>query len=130
MSTLQHTKPRHASQSMTEESGRPGTVRSNVGCDAIDEPCTKSTTGLPCGDPTNFSQRNRRTSRLNAQCSTPSTLESVVAALSISPFNSRSFCHAWSQHLATALSSVDLRARVADDLRPQILFRPKEAPEF
>ena len=54
MSTLQQTKPRRANQSMTDESGRPGTCRSNVGCDAIDEPCTNRTAGLPPGEPTNF----------------------------------------------------------------------------
>ena len=27
-----------ANQSMTEESGRPGTLRSKVGCEAMDEP--------------------------------------------------------------------------------------------
>ena len=40
MSTHQVSKPRAANQSITEESGRPGTCRSKVGCDAIDEPCT------------------------------------------------------------------------------------------
>jgi hypothetical protein len=60
MSTLQHAKPRRANQSMTDESGRPGTVRSNVGCDAIDEPCTNSTTGFPSGESTNFSHRKSR----------------------------------------------------------------------
>ena len=73
MSTHQQTKPRRANQSMTEESGRPGTVRSNVGCDAIDEPWTNSTAGLSSAEPTNFSHRKRRTSSLRAQCSTPVT---------------------------------------------------------
>jgi hypothetical protein len=73
MSTHQQTKPRCANQSITDESGRPGTSRSNVGCDAIDEPWTNSTAGLPSGDPTNFSHRNRRTSPLWVQCSTPVT---------------------------------------------------------
>src|SRR6059058_2524638 len=49
MSTHQQTKPRRANQSMTDESARPGTVRSKVGCEAIDEPCTNSTAGLPSG---------------------------------------------------------------------------------
>src|SRR5215510_2823589 len=62
MSTHQQLKPRCANQSITDESGRPGTVRSKVGCDAIDDPCTNSTAGLPCGESTNFSHRNRRTS--------------------------------------------------------------------
>src|SRR5215471_14317893 len=42
MSTHQQSKPRRANQSMTEELGRPSTCKSKVGCDAIDEPCTKS----------------------------------------------------------------------------------------
>src|SRR5512140_3372806 len=79
MSTLQQTKPRRANQSITEESGRPGTVRSKVGCEAIDEPCTNSTAGLPSGEPTNFSHRNSRTSPLCVQCSTPVTWASAVA---------------------------------------------------
>src|ERR1700675_4838664 len=77
MSTHQHTKPRCATQSMTDESGRPGTLRSNVGCEAIDEPCTNRTAGLPAGESTYFSQRKRRTSPsdvdLRVQCSTPVT---------------------------------------------------------
>src|SRR2546423_6945371 len=77
MSTLQHTKPRWANQSITEESGRPGTARSNVGCDAIEEPCTKSTAGLASGESTYFSQRKSRTSPSGvffcAQCATPVT---------------------------------------------------------
>ena len=73
MSTLQHANPRRANQSMTEESGLPGTLRSNVGCEAIDEPCTNRTAGLAAGEPTNFSQRKRRTSPLCVQCSTPLT---------------------------------------------------------
>src|SRR6185436_18713805 len=77
MSTHQQTNPRLANQSITDESGRPGTVRSNVGCDAIDEPWTNSTAGLSAGEPTNFSQRKRRTSPsavgFVVQCSTPVT---------------------------------------------------------
>src|ERR1700681_1707541 len=80
MSTLQHTKPRRANQSMTEESGLPGTVRSNVGCDAIEEPCTNKIAGLLSGAPTNFSHRKRRTSPLRVQCSTPVTGVAAEAA--------------------------------------------------
>src|SRR6266550_3614131 len=40
MSTHQQSKPRRANQSMTDESGRPSTCRSKVGCAAMDEPCT------------------------------------------------------------------------------------------
>ncbi len=83
MSTHQQTKPRRANQSITEESGRPGTARSNVGCDAIDEPCTKSTAGLPSGLPTNFSQRNRRTSPLRVQCSHTGYRGAVVHAVGL-----------------------------------------------
>src|SRR6266567_1317952 len=82
MSTLQQTKPRRANQSMTDESGWPGTVRSNVGCEAIDEPWTKRTAGLPSGESTYFSQRKSRTSpsevSLCAQCSTPVTFTLVI----------------------------------------------------
>src|SRR5437588_5514988 len=80
MSTLQHAKPRRANQSMTEESGLPGTARSNVGCDAIEDPCTKRIAGLPSGAPANFSQRKRRTSPLRVQCSTPVTGVAAEAA--------------------------------------------------
>src|SRR4030088_2289983 len=80
MSTLQHTKPRRANQSMTEESGLSGTVRSNVGCDAIDEPCTKRIAGLPSGAPANFSQSKRRTSPLCVYCPTPVTVFGAEAA--------------------------------------------------
>src|SRR5512134_1813554 len=77
MSTHQHTKPRSANQSITLECGRPGTVRSKVGCDAIDEPCTNSTAGLPSGVPTNFSHRKSFTSPSGVlfvvQCSCPVT---------------------------------------------------------
>src|SRR6266571_2351170 len=73
MSTHQHAKPRRANQSITDESARPGTERSNVGCDAIDEPCTNRTAGLPSGESRYFSQRKRRTSPLFVQCSRPGT---------------------------------------------------------
>src|SRR5512145_116282 len=77
MSTHQQTKPRSANQSITLECGRPGTLRSKVGVEAIDEPCTNSTAGLPCGEPMYFSHRKRRMSPsavfLFVQCSTPLT---------------------------------------------------------
>src|SRR3954469_8828950 len=69
---VQVSKPREANQSMTEESGRPGTVRSKVGCDAIDEPCTKRT--VPCfavAAAFAFCQRKSRTSPFLVQCSRP-----------------------------------------------------------
>ena len=43
---------------IANESGRPGTLRSKVGCEAIDEPCTNSTAGLPSGTPTNRSEEH------------------------------------------------------------------------
>src|SRR5437660_7868098 len=78
MATHQQTKPRRANQSMTDEAGRSGTVRSKVGCDAIEEPCTKSAAGLPSGVPTYFSHRNRRTAPLCAQCSLPVTALLII----------------------------------------------------
>src|SRR6266702_2059830 len=82
MSTLQQAKPRRANQSITDESGRPGTVRSNVGCEAIDEPWTNRIAGLPSGESTYFSQRKSRTSpsgvRFDVQCSTPVTFTLVI----------------------------------------------------
>src|SRR5438105_4987757 len=74
MSTHQQTKPCFANQSITDESARPGTTRSNVGCDAIDEPCTNSTAGLSSGAPAYFSHRKSRTAPLCAQCSVPVTI--------------------------------------------------------
>src|SRR6185369_14704726 len=109
MSTLQQTKPRRANQSITDESGRPGTVRSNVGCDAIDEPCTNSTAGLPSGVPTYFSHRNRRTSPLRVQCSLPVTAASAMVVIP---------------------SSVDLGAGLAHDLRPQVALSAEERAEL
>src|SRR5487761_2205315 len=105
MSTHQQVQPRRANQSITDESGRPGTCRSNVGCDAIDEPCTNNTTGLPSGEPTNFSHRNRRTSPLFVQCSTPWTGASVTGALATG--------------FIVARASVDPRAGLVDHLGPQ-----------
>src|SRR5437763_5198378 len=87
MSTLQHTNPRSANQSITEESGLPGTLRSKVGCDAIDEPCTKRIAGLPSGESTYFSQRKSRTSPSGVaffvQCSTPVTCVALSIVFSL-----------------------------------------------
>src|SRR5262252_3194029 len=84
MSTHQQSKPRCANQSITEESGRPGTLKSKVGCEAIDEPCTKSTIGLPSGEPAYFSHRKSRTSPsdvcLRVHCSTPVTLRDALVS--------------------------------------------------
>ena len=92
MSTHQQTKPRRANQSITDESARPGTDRSKVGCDAIDEPWTNSTAGFPVGAPTYFSHRNKRTSRLLAQCSAPVTVKlaaSDASSMVFPPFPRR-----------------------------------------
>src|SRR6516225_9824245 len=90
MSTHQQSKPRCANQSITEESGRPGTLKSKVGWEAIDEPWTNSTIGLPAVDPACFCQRKRRTSPsgvfLCVQCSTPLTLlDALVSFMTVSP---------------------------------------------
>src|SRR4051794_22602991 len=74
MSTHQVSNPRLANQSITDESGRPGTCRSKVGCEAIDEPWTNSTVpALPVGSPTYFSQRKSLMSAFLVQCSRPTT---------------------------------------------------------
>jgi hypothetical protein len=68
----QVSKPRAANHSITEECGRPGTCRSKVGWEAIEEPCTK--TIVPRGAPpaaAALRHRNSLTSPLFAQCSTP-----------------------------------------------------------
>ena len=56
-----------------EESGRPGTLRSKVGCEAIDDPWTKRT--VPRLGPLDacFCQRNSLTSPFFVQCSLPET---------------------------------------------------------
>src|SRR5262249_50855002 len=58
---------------MTEESARPGTCRSKVGCEAMDEPCTnKILPAGPEGPPACLFHRNRRTSLpFSVQCSSP-----------------------------------------------------------
>src|SRR6266550_4352217 len=73
MSTHQQSKPRAANQSITEESLRPGTCRSKVGCEAIEEPCTnRMVPAGPVGSLAYFSHMNRRTSLpLLVQCSSP-----------------------------------------------------------
>src|ERR1700720_1677357 len=73
MSTHQQSKPRRANQSMTDESGRPSTCKSKVGCDAIDEPCTnRMVPAALFGSPPHFSNMNSFTlSCLLVQCSSP-----------------------------------------------------------
>src|SRR5918998_3753908 len=58
---------------MAEESGTPGTCRSKVGCEAIDEPCTNKIVPAFSGALVCFSHRNSRTSPLRVQCSSPWT---------------------------------------------------------
>src|SRR3970282_1433404 len=68
----QVSKPRAANHSMTEECGRPGTCRSKVGCEAMDEPCTKRI--VPRGDDPGalaLRHRNSLMPPLLVQCSAP-----------------------------------------------------------
>src|SRR6478672_5007751 len=125
MSTHQQAKPRRANQSIAEDSGRPGTVKSKVGCDAIDEPWTKRIAGFPSGDPTNFSHMKRRTSPSGVlfvvQCSTPVTGLSVIASRSVI---------GESRWVAMESRSIDLRAGLADHSRPELLLRAEESAEL
>src|SRR6266850_6354036 len=67
---VQVSKPCSTNHSIAEECARPGTCRSKVGCEAIDEPCTKRIVprGLPVAG---LFQRNSLTSPLRVQCSLP-----------------------------------------------------------
>src|SRR5450631_3551596 len=69
---------------MAEEPGRPGTCRSKVGCEAIDEPCTnRMVPMLLAGSPAHFSNMNSFTPpSLPVQCSSP--LIAAAAGLVIS----------------------------------------------
>src|SRR5215510_15930390 len=73
MSTHQVSKPRAAKKSIAENSLRPGTCRSKVGCEAIEEPCTNRMVPRVCAaSPAYFSHRNSFTSLpLLVQCSSP-----------------------------------------------------------
>src|SRR4051812_14723110 len=75
MSRHQQSKPSRAKWSIAEESGRPGTCRSKVGCEAIEEPCTnKIVPRVLAGSPADFSNRNSFTLPfLVVQCSVPFT---------------------------------------------------------
>src|SRR5215204_7286434 len=73
MSTDQVSKPCAANQSIADEPGRPGTCRSNVGCEAMDEPCTNRMVPAFSGASDRFSHRNSLTSPLVVQCSSPGT---------------------------------------------------------
>src|SRR5579862_5016685 len=128
MSTAQQVKPRLANQSIADEPGRPGTLRSNVGCDAIDDPCTNRIAGLASGEPTYFSHRNRRTSPLRVQCSTPVTKPSTAVALLVIAFPG--CCADPAAHARCAHDSVDLGARIAHDLSPAIALVAKKPRKF
>src|SRR5579872_1852594 len=73
MSTHQQSNPWRAKKSIADESGRPGTCKSNVGCEAIEEPCTnKMVPMLFDGSPAHFSHMNSVTPpSLVVQCSVP-----------------------------------------------------------
>src|SRR5215470_3905863 len=73
MSTHQVSKPRAAKKSIAEESARPGTCRSKVGCEAMEEPCTnRMRPAGPAGSPACLFHRKSFTSApLPVQCSVP-----------------------------------------------------------
>src|SRR5713226_10218748 len=73
MSTHQVSKPRAAKKSIAEESARPGTCRSKVGCEAMEEPCAnRMRPAGPAGSPACLFHRNSRTPpSLVVQCSVP-----------------------------------------------------------
>ena len=70
-------------------SGRPGTCRSKVGCEAIDEPCTNRIVPMVfAGSPAHFSNRNSFTPpSLLVQCSSP-----LIARPACSFRSSRHLC--------------------------------------
>src|SRR4029077_4341127 len=84
MSTHQQSKFCRAKKSITEESGRPGTCRSKVGCAAMDEPCTnRMVPAVVFGSPAHFSNRKSFTPpSLAVQCS--SALMAAVAEVATS----------------------------------------------
>src|SRR5208282_4950038 len=75
---------------MTEESGRPGTCRSKVGCEAIEEPCTnKMVPMLFTGSPAHFSHRNSFTPpSLLVQCSSPLIATGLLISFIVHPLDS------------------------------------------
>src|SRR5688572_15100609 len=67
---VQVSKPRSANHSIAEECGRPGTCRSKVGCEAIEEPCTNRM--VPRAAPAEgLCQRKSLISPFFVQCSVP-----------------------------------------------------------
>src|SRR3954470_24409616 len=72
MSTHQVSYPFLAKYSIAVESGRHGTSRSKVGCDAIEEPYTnRMVRFVAAGSPATLFQRKSLTSPLLVQCSVP-----------------------------------------------------------
>src|SRR3954464_13668309 len=71
MSTHQVSYPCLAKYSIADESGRPGTSRSKVGCEAIEEPCTNRTVPLVLAGSTTFLHMKSLPSPLVVQCSVP-----------------------------------------------------------
>src|SRR5215471_7922591 len=74
MSTHQASKPRAAKKSMAENSLRPGTCRSKVGCEAIEEPCTnRIVPRVLAGSAAHLFHRNSLTAPFSrvVQCSVP-----------------------------------------------------------
>ncbi len=70
---------------MAEESLRPGTCRSKVGCEAMDEPCTnRMVPTLLAGSPAHFSHRNSFTSLpFSVQCSWPLIAAGLVISFMV-----------------------------------------------
>src|SRR5438132_12696083 len=79
---------------MAEASARPGTCRSNVGCEAMDEPCTNRIRPAgPEASPLCLFQRNKRTSApFCVQCSSPRTVVAVERGLFILELLAGSSC--------------------------------------
>src|SRR5580704_7801717 len=92
MSTHQQSKFCRAKKSITEESGRPGTCKSNVGCAAIDEPWTNRMVPAVCfGSLAHFSNMNSFAPSLVVQCSSALIAAAVEVATSfiLSPVGQR-----------------------------------------
>src|SRR6187200_572219 len=71
MSIDQVSKPRSAKYCIADEFTRPGTSRSKVGCDAIEEPCTNRIVPFFGPPGARFSHRNSLAGPLLVQCSCP-----------------------------------------------------------
>src|SRR6185503_15674550 len=68
---VQVSKPRSVNHCIAEECGRPGTCRSKVGCEAIDEPCTKRIVPRAAAVAAGLCQRNSLIAPFLIQCSVP-----------------------------------------------------------